>query len=185
MSVFVQLSARLRNIFTAGDFQKRYADGKVQIKTVFGRVLEKKECFSYGFQAKAKKGRVLVFCQGGNFDGFEILPVLESGDGPELEEGDAAVYSGAGAVVICRNNGTVEINGTDNGGVVKAGELKAQLAKLTVRVDAVIGALKNSATGSQDGGAAYKAAIAAALDAIMEKENFADIASEKVLHGNG
>lgn len=185
MSALTQLSARLRNIFTVGDFQKRYADGKIQVKTVFDRVLEKKECFPYGFKARAKKGRALVFCQGGNFDGFEILPVLESGDGPELGEGDAALYTESGGWVICRENGTIELCGTENGGVVKAQELKTQMAKLSARVDAVIDALQHSPTGTQDGGAAYKAAVAAALNAIAGKEDFANIASEKVLHGNG
>jgi phage gp45-like len=185
MSILAQLSARIKNIFTVGDFRRRYTDGKIQVKTVFNRVLEKKECFPYGFKARAKKGRVLVLCQGGNFDGFEILPVLESGDGPQLNDGDAALYTGSGGWVICRENGSVEINGNGNGGVVKVQELQTQLSKLTARVDAIIDALKNSSTTSHDGGAAYKAAIIVALNNIPGKENFANIASAKVLHGNG
>jgi hypothetical protein len=106
-----QLAARIRNIFSLGEFQKRYADGKIQVKTVFGRVIEKKEAFPYGFRAKAKKGNVLVLCQGGNFDGFEILPVLDYEGGPDLEEGDAALYTASGVSVICRDEGGVEIQG--------------------------------------------------------------------------
>jgi phage gp45-like len=104
-----QLSARLRNIFSLGDLQKRYEDGKIQVKTVFGRVVEKKEAFPYGFKAKAKKGKVFVLCQGGNFDGFELLPALDYEGGPELQPGDTALYTEAGGFIICRENGAVEV----------------------------------------------------------------------------
>jgi hypothetical protein len=95
-----QLAARVRNLFVSGALQKRYGDadgGAVQVKTHTGRVLEKKESFPYGFAAKAKGGRVLVFCQGGNFDRYEILPVLAGPETPppELREGDAT-RAGAG-----------------------------------------------------------------------------------------
>jgi phage gp45-like len=180
-----QLAARIRNLFSLGEFQKRYPGGTIQVKTVFGRVIEKREAFPYGFKAKAKKGDVLVFCQGGNFDGFEILPVLDRGDGPELEEGDAALYTESGGRVIARNNGTVELFGNDYGGVVKVRELRQQLAKLSARLDGVIDALKNSSTAAQDGGAAYKAGIAAALNALTDKEDFSAVASEAVFHGSG
>jgi phage gp45-like len=180
-----QLAARIRNLFSLGEFQKRYPDGRIQVKTVFGRVIEKREAFPYGFKAKAQKGGVLVFCQGGNFDGFEILPILDRGNGPDLEEGDAALYTESGGRVIARNNGTVELFGKDYGGVVKARELRRQLAKLSARLDGVIDALKNSPTAAQDGGAAYKAGIAAALNALTDKEDFSAVASEEVFHGSG
>jgi phage gp45-like len=106
-----QLAARMRNLFSLGQFQKRYADGKVQVQTIFGRVVEKKEAFPYGFTAKAKKGTVLVLCQGGNFDGCEVLPVLDDDGGPELEDGDAALYTESGGWVVCREDGSVEIHG--------------------------------------------------------------------------
>jgi phage gp45-like len=79
-------------------------------------VVEKQEAFPYGFYAKAKNGRAFVFCQGGNLDGFEIFPV-QAGDGvtpPELEEGDAALYTGRGGSIIVREKGDVEI--TNAGG---------------------------------------------------------------------
>jgi phage gp45-like len=107
-----QLSARFRNLFSLGDLQKRYDDGRIQVKTAFARVIEKKEAFPYGFKAKAKKGRVLVFCQGGNFDGFELLPVLDDEGGPDLQPGDVALYTESGSV-ICRDNGSIEITGSD------------------------------------------------------------------------
>lgn len=56
--------------------QMRYEDGSIQVMTHNGRFLEKEEAYPYGFYAKAKSGKVLILCQGGNFDGVEILPVL-------------------------------------------------------------------------------------------------------------
>jgi phage gp45-like len=107
-----QLAAKVRNLFVPGAFQLRYSDsGMIQIKTHSGRVVEKKESFPYGFTAKAKSGRVLVFCQGGNFDSFEIMPVLKADDvvAPELQDGDAALYTGEGAQIIVRETGGVEV----------------------------------------------------------------------------
>jgi phage gp45-like len=116
--VIKELAAKLRNIFVPGEFQKRYADGRIQIKTHNGRAVEKKEVFPYGFYAKAKSGRAFVFCQGGNFDSFEIFPV-QGGDvtPPELEEGDAALYTGEGAQVIVREAGDVEVFAKGGGNI--------------------------------------------------------------------
>ena len=182
-----QLSARVRNLFSLGIFQKRYDDGRINVKTVSGRILEKKEAFPYGFCAKAKKGKVFVLCQGGNFDGFEIMPLVADDDvePPELKEGDAALYTESGGWIIAREDGTVELFGKEEGGVVKAKELEIQLNKLSKRVDGIIDALKNAVTGAQDGGAAYKAQIVALLATLIDKEDFSSLESEKVLHGTG
>jgi phage gp45-like len=106
-----ELGAKPRNLFAAGEFQKRYADGDkkgfIQVRTHNGRVVKKKEAFPYGFCTKAKNGRTLVFCQGGNPDGFEIFPV-QAGEGvtpPELEEGDAVLYTGDGGWIVLRDAG--------------------------------------------------------------------------------
>jgi phage gp45-like len=123
-----ELGARLRNLFVPGDFQKRYTDGDkkdvVQVKTHNGRVLEKKESFPYGFYAKAKSGRAFVFCQGGNLDGFEIFPVRAGNeiDLPELEEGDAALYTANGGVVILREAGDIEITAKAGGNIILKGD---------------------------------------------------------------
>ena len=185
MSLFDNLSARVRNLFSIGEYKNRYEDGRIQAVTAAGRVLEKKEARPYGFKAKAKKGTVLVLCQGGNFDSFELLPVIEYEGGPKLEDNDTGLYTANGGWIICRENGSVELFGKDLGGVIKVGELRSQLAKLTARVDGIMNALKNSPTAAYDGGAAYKAAIVSALNAIVDKENFASIASDKVFHGSG
>jgi phage gp45-like len=122
-SLLRELSAKIRNVFSIGEFQKRYTeDGKkdqIQVKTHNGRVVEKKEAFPYGFYAKAKSGRTFVFCQGGNLDGLEIFPVQPGDDItlPELEEGDAALYTGEGGCVVLREAGDVEIYAKGDGKV--------------------------------------------------------------------
>jgi hypothetical protein len=65
-----------------------------------------------------------VFCQGGNLDGFEIFPV-QPGDGitpPELEEGDAAIYTGEGGWIVLRDTGGIEINAETSGNVYIIGK---------------------------------------------------------------
>jgi phage gp45-like len=180
-----QLSAKLHNLFSIALFQKRYADGRLQIKTLSGKVLEQKEAFPYGFVAKAKKGKVLVFCQGGDFNGYEILPLINNEGCPELKEGDVALYTQEGGWIIARDKGTLELFGTDAGGVVKAAELASQLNKLSLRVDGIITALQNSQTAVMDGGATYKEQITAALALLINRENFSNLESKKVFHGTG
>jgi phage gp45-like len=81
--------------------------------------VEKKEAFPYGFCAKAKSGRVFVLCQGGNLDGLEVFPVQPGDDitPPELEEGDAAVYTGQGGYAVFREAGAVELYARGEGKV--------------------------------------------------------------------
>jgi phage gp45-like len=107
-----ELAAKIRNLFCLSDFQKRYTkDDRIQVKTHNGKVLEKNEAFPYGFYAKAKGGKALVFCQGGNFDNFEILPVMKDKPvfRPALKDGDAALYTGEGSYIILRENGDMEL----------------------------------------------------------------------------
>jgi len=185
-SVTNTISAKIRNLFSLAVFQKRYDDGKLQVKTHSGRVLEQKESFPYGFFAKAKKGKTLVFCQGGNFNSFEILPLIDKEvSPPELKEGDAALYTQGGGWIIARENGKVELFGTDEGGVVKAKELETQLNKLTARVDGIINALKTAPITPTDGGASFKTGIISVLETLVNKEDFSKLESEKVLHGTG
>lgn len=184
MNHFSLLGAKLKNIFSVSELKKRYEDGKIQVATAAGETFEKREAHPYGFKAIAKKGTVFIFCKGGNFDNYELLPVVDY-EGPELQEGDAALYTESGGYIICRENGEVELDGKNYGGVIKVDELRTQLDKLTARVDGIMNALKNSATAAQDGGATYKAAIIVALNLLIDKENFFNIASNKVFHGNG
>jgi hypothetical protein len=123
-----ELSAKLRNLFAAGEFRRRYADGEkkgqIQVETHNGNVVEKKEAFPYGFYAKAKSGRAFVFCQGGNLDGFEIFPVQPGADitPPELEEGDTAIYTGSGGWIVLREAGGIEINAEGSGNIIILGK---------------------------------------------------------------
>ena len=80
---------------------------------------------------------------------------------------------------------TVEINGTNNGGLCITPELKTQLDKATARIDGIMDALTNSQTAAQDGGATYKAGIVSALEQLTDKEDYSHIESDKVLHGTG
>lgn len=178
--------AKIRNIFQPAELTKRNGDGTLQITTAYGRIIDKvAPAYPYGFAAKAEKGTLTILCAGGNLDAVRVLPVEDSENAPELKDGDSAIYTSGGSLVVCRKDGTVELNGTQNGGVIVASELKNQLAKLTARVDAVYNALKNSPTAAQDGGAAYKGAISTALAAVTQKEDFSKIESEKVKHGTG
>jgi phage gp45-like len=188
MNGIKEIAARLRNLFCLADFQRRYEDGKIQVETHNGKVLEKTEAFPYGFYAKAKGGKALVLCQGGNFDSFELLPVLQSAQVllPELAEGDVALYTEAGGWVICRNTGTLELNGTDNGGIVKVRELQNQLQKnnqiLSTLLAVFCGApISEAGNGSPS---SLQATLATAL-ASLQVGDFSNIASAKVVHGNG
>jgi len=185
--LFKRLSANIRNVFSIAFFDRRSDNGEIQVKTISGRTLKKKESFPYGFHSKAKNGKSFIFCQGGDFSGFEIMPLIADDkiNPPALKDGDAALYTGSGGWIAARESGTVELFGEDAGGLVKAKELERQLNKLTARVDGIMSALRNSATAAQDGGAAYKAQIVAALAAIVDKEDFTNLESEKVFHGTG
>lgn len=176
--------AKIRNLFNLGEFKSRN-DKSVTAQTEFGRTIEAEELFPYGFFAKGTEGKAVVLSQGGNPAAYVLFPVCSSDGAPELQDGDAALWSKDGGFVVVRSDKTVELNGTQNGGVVKAQELKKQLAILTARVDGIINALKTAPTAAQDGGASFKAGIIGVLSAITQKEDFSDIESDKVKHGTG
>lgn len=104
------IAARIRNIFQPAELVKRNDDGSVQIKTAYNRTVDNvTESFPYGFTAKSRKGSVTILCAGGNLDGVKILPVEDSENAPELEDGDVAVYSEGGAFVLLHADGKIEI----------------------------------------------------------------------------
>lgn len=140
MNGIKEIASRLRNIFCISEFKKRDRErGVVQVKTHNGKVLEKNEAFPYGFYAKAKNGRAIVFCQGGNYDSFEIMPVLKADDVklPELEEGDAALYTGGGSVVIARESGRIEIKAKGNCKIYLGNEQVDNCALITGLIDKI------------------------------------------------
>ncbi len=87
--------------------------------------------------------------------------------------------------MIARKSGNLELNGTDFGGIVKADELKTQLAKMTTRIDGIINAIKTAAVAPQDGGATFKTNMIAVLETLINKEDFSNIKNDKVQHGQG
>lgn len=183
---FSELSAKIRNLFQSGSLSKQNEDGSSKVTSDYGRIIDKvKISYPYGFLSKAEKGTVTILCAGGNLDAVRVLPVEDSENAPALKAGDTAIYTSGGSLVVCRKDGSVELNGKQNGGVIVAGELKSQLSLLTARVDALYNALKNSPVVAQDGGSAYKAAISTALEAVKQKEDFSNIESGKVKHGTG
>ncbi|MDR0583606.1 MAG: hypothetical protein LBG57_04565 [Treponema sp.] len=127
-----ELGARLRNLFVLGEFQKRYDDDRIQVKTHNVRVIEKQEAFPYGFYAKAKSGKAMVLCQNGNFDGFEILPVMKDKGvfRPALEDGDTALYTGEGSYVILREKGDLKVYTRKGGNITVTceGDCNVQVA---------------------------------------------------------
>lgn len=179
-----ELHAKIRNIFNFGTFKNR-DDRTVTVETDFCRTIEAEELFPYGFFAKAKEGKAIVLSQGGNAGSYILLPICFAGGAPELKDGDATLWSKDGGFVIVRSDKTVELNGTDFGGLVKIEELKKELAKMSARIDGIINAVKTAAVAPQDGGATFKANMIAFLETLVNKENFAKIENKKVQHGQG
>lgn len=101
------------------------------------------------------------------------ININESGNISVATEGNVSVSS----------EQKILFDGDDYGGLCKTQELKTQLDKATARIDGIIDALSNSATGSQDGGATYKANIVLKLNTLVDKEDYSEIESETVMHG--
>ena len=99
---------------------------------------------------------------------------------------DGKIKAKAKGDIELSSEGKVTIDGDGYGGMVKSKELKTQLDKATARIDAIIDALENSATGSQDGGSLYKTNITTYLTAnAADKEDYKNIASDKFFQGDG
>lgn len=114
------------------------------------------------------------------------ININENGDISVETKGNVSV--GAEGDISATADGTVTFDGDGYGGLCKTQELKNQLDVLSARVDNIVDALKNSPTTAEDGGAAYKSGIGSIIDtymAINPKEDFSQIESEKVKHGDG
>ena len=179
-----ELYAKIRNVFNFGILKTR-DDKTVTVETEFCRTIETEELFQYGFFAKAKEGKAVVLSQGGNAGSYVLLPICSVDGAPELKDGDAALWSKDGSFVIVRSDKTVELNGTDFGGLIKIEELKKELAKMTARIDGIINAVKTAAVSPQDGGATFKSNMIASLEMLVNKEDFSQIENKKVQHGQG
>jgi hypothetical protein len=76
----------------------------------------------------------------------------------------------------------LQYNAGENGGLANTVELKAQLAKLTARVDGIINAIKNAVPQTDNSGAALQATIVTALSLLVDKEDFTKIEDIKITH---
>lgn len=102
------------------------------------------------------------------------------------EDGEISVNTNG--KISVNSDETIDFDGDSFGGLCKTQELKTQLDRLSARLDNVIDALENSQTAAEDGGATYKAGIKTIIDTYSElnpKEDFSEIESDKVLHGDG
>ncbi|BAQ92553.1 baseplate assembly protein [uncultured Mediterranean phage uvMED] len=86
-------------------------------------------------------------------------------------------------ISLCSEVESVQIRGEEFGGLVKAGELKAQLDKLSARVDGIIDAINNGVPAVGDGGVALQTSIKILLSTIVNKESFSDLENPNVKHG--
>lgn len=126
----------------------------------------------------------LLVCPEGDEEPKATVKCDQEGNIEVVTEGSASV-SAKGDVSVSSTDGTISLNGDSYGGLCKTQELKSQLDKATARIDGIIDALKNSATGSQDGGATYKTNITLALAQLVDKEDYSNIESDSVKHGDG
>ena len=176
------LYARLRNLFNAGVFKKRDKE-TVTVQTEFGRTLEAIEVFPYGFIAKAKEGTALILSQGGNAGSFLLLPICSAEGAPELHDGESALWSKDGGFVIARSDKTVELNGTEHGGLIKIAELKKELEKTNAFLKAFVQVLQVPVTEAGNGApSAFQTALKTALSAL-QLADFSQIENTKVQHG--
>lgn len=76
------------------------------------------------------------------------------------------------------------LNGDAMGGLVDWPKAKQELEKMTLRIDAIINAIKASPVTPSDGGATFKAALITALDALQVKESFKNLENKTVKHGS-
>ena len=176
------MAARLKNIFSTAEFKNR-DDRTVTVETDFCRTIEAEELFPYGFFAKAKQGKAIVLSQGGNAGSYILLPICFAGGVPELKDGDAVLWSKDGGFVIARSDKTVELNGTEHGGLIKIAELKKELEKTNAFLKALVNVLKVPIPEAGLGApSAFQAALNGALSSL-QLADFSQIENTKVQHG--
>lgn len=185
MIATADIFARIRNIFNIATLKKRQ-DKTVTVETDFSRTLEGEEFFPYGFCAKAKKGRTAVLCQGGNAGSYIFLPIASVEGAPDLRDGDVALWTAGGGFIVCRAaDKTLELNGTEYGGIIKIEELKNELEKINTFLKKFVETLKTAVTEPGNGA---PSALQQALNTALSTLPFADftqIENEKVKHGKG
>ena len=91
-----------------------------------------------------------------------------------------------GNIAIKSDNGKVNLDGDKWGGLCKTQELKTQLDKATARIDQIITAIKlgSNAAVPQDGGKVAFETVSNALPTDDAKEDYSNIESQNVFHGD-
>lgn len=93
--------------------------------------------------------------------------------------GDTLKFDVNGTTLEMDGNKTVWNGGSET--TANATNLKQELTKMSARIDGIIQAITASAVAPMDGGATYKANMAAAVSAL-QKENFSQMIDDKIKH---
>lgn len=180
----IEFYSKIRNLFNIAQLRRR-DNKKITVETDFSRTIEAEEFFPYGFFSKAKKGRVIVLSQGGNAGSYILLPVSSIDGVPDLKDGDAVLWSDNGGKVIVRADKTVELNGTELGGLIKINELKKELEKTNIFLRTLVSVLQVPIPEAGNGApSAFQTALNGALSSL-QLADFSQIENEKVKHGQG
>lgn len=177
-------AARLRNVITIAR-QTRRDGAKVQVQTRHGRVVSGTEAFPYGFMAKSPSGTAVVLFEAGDMRRPTILPVGSVEGAPQLEDGDAALWTAGGGWIVARAGGTIELSGTEFGGLVNGKTLRTELQKNSTILQSILTVLKTPIT---EPGAGAPSALQAALNTALIGQapgNWSHIENEAVVHGDG
>lgn len=93
--------------------------------------------------------------------------------------GDTLKFDVNGTTLEMDGNKTVWNGGSET--TANATNLKQELTKMSARIDGIIQAITASAVAPMDGGATYKANMAAVVSAL-QKENFSQMIDDKIKH---
>lgn len=93
--------------------------------------------------------------------------------------GDTLKFDVNGTTLEMDGNTTVWNGGSET--TANATNLKHELTKMSARIDGIIQAITASAVAPMDGGATYKANMAAIVSAL-NKENFSQMIDDKIKH---
>lgn len=180
---------RLRNLAQKIKLVQRKdddAEGMVEIQTAYGRAYELRELKPYGLASKPESGNGLCLFIGGEVRSPVLLPLAETKqNAPKLSPGEVALYSKNGNFVLLREDGSIEINGTDFGGLIKWSELEQQLTKINTLLQNFQQVLKVPVNEPGNGSpSVLQTALKAALGGSALPD-YSNVESDAVQHGKG
>ncbi len=130
------LLRRIQNIFVRGTFQSRSADGSITAQQLPGEVSSDiPNPQNYGFASKGVGGKTYTICNGGNRDASTVI-LHELAGAPTLADDEVAVWNNKGATVILKDDGTIELQGSAFGGLIKINDLTAKINLLVTAYNA-------------------------------------------------